>query len=522
MDSADSAGIYVLHGRNVTIRDSLFELCEAHGIHFEGSSQRSFITNNVVRDIGFARAICEGINCAIGILTDSDTSFIETSYNHVYSIGYIGIRFDGKNHSIHHNHVHGTTKTLSDGGAIYAWGTYSQSSRLTYNIVYDSFPNSDTLPIGSGGISHCLYFDDYVGYMYAAYNVLYNCYSSSLYLHDSVAVVAEYNLLYNSTQTQIFVFEQFGQGATRDNVVRNNLIISARVGSELINEQTVYPTFGRGLFGTYYSNVLCSPYELGQLDIFYASVGGRQYGNFPCSVPEARTFAVQQTISSNLLTTPNWANSSGSIGSWSRYPGETNVSVTSDSQCGASGKCALWSCPFGAYPDSQSCLFIANGPMNISASSLYLIDIEMVSSENGSVVALLRDRSNYRNIASGVSVQLRAGVSSRIYGIATPTETDFDSRLDLETRVTQKNIWVRSASITEVRAVFRQVDSIIVNPGKTARTFSLPNGQKYLGAQQDPMSAAFTLLSPKTVVRPSGKRYHILCNSPTVFWNRFV
>jgi hypothetical protein len=447
-------------------------------VHLAGSCTASRISRNTVSEIGFVRAICQSVNCAIGIVLDSGTTFDEVSYNDVHTIGYIGIRFDGKNHTIHHNHVHAVTKTLSDGGALYCWGTYSSGSSVTENIVYDAFPNSDTLPPNSGGISHCLYFDDYANYMYAAKNILYNCYSSSLYLHDTVAVLAEQNIMYNSTQMQVFVFEQFGERVTRDNVVRNNIIVSGDADSDLIVERTVYPSVGTDLFGVYYGNYLCSIYDSVQYENFYFDAGSRQYGNFECNVPETALFAIDQILSGNLISPSNWSGAS-SIGGWTKYPGETNLTLTTDQTC--PNTCALWVMPTN-YADSQSVLMYTTSAISITAGATYLVDIDMVSNANGSAVALLRDRSSYRNVASGVSVPLRTTRSSRMYGIATALESDANVRLDIETRVPQRKVWVRSVSVKQVSVRPQRVDSIVVNADSTSRNFFLPNGRKYLGA----------------------------------------
>eukprot|EP01122_Echinamoeba_exundans_P001071 TRINITY_DN1100_c0_g1_i4.p1 TRINITY_DN1100_c0_g1~~TRINITY_DN1100_c0_g1_i4.p1 ORF type:complete len:891 (-),score=131.06 TRINITY_DN1100_c0_g1_i4:445-3117(-) len=485
-DSTDGTGLYIENGRNFIIENNVFKTCEARGLHLAGTCAASRISHNTVSEIGFVRAICQSVNCAIGILLDFATTFDEVSYNHVYTIGYIGIRFDGKNHTIHHNNVHGVTKTLSDGGALYCWGSYSSGSRVTENIVHDAFPNSDTLPPNSGGISHCLYFDDYVNYMYAAKNVLYNCYSSSLYLHDTVAILAEQNVLYNSTQMQVFVFEQFGERSTRDNVVRNNIIISGDPDSDLIVEATIFPNVGTSLFGTYYGNYLCSIYDTLQYENFYNAAGSRQYGNIECNVPESVLFVVDQFLSGNLISPSpsNWTGAS-TIGGWAKYPPETNLTVTNGQNCPAG--CALWTMPTN-YADTQPVLMYTTSVISVSAGASYLIDIDMVSSANGSAVALLRDRTNYRNVATGVSVPLRTTRTSRLYGIATALESDANVRLDIETRVSQRQVWVRSVAVKQVTTRPQRLDSIFVNPESSSRSFFLPNGRKYL----DPMGNVVT------------------------------
>jgi len=173
------------------------------GINAEGSN--SVISTNTISNIGLVRAVCGKLNCGTGILLGVDSTSNIVKQNVLSSLGYLGIRFDGTKHTIDSNVVTKCTQTLSDGGGIYAWGTYSSNSQIINNIVYDCYGNTDTCAPQTDPIAHCLYFDDYVSSMRASGNTLFNCYSSSVFLHDCSFVTVENNVLFNSTSTQIAV-----------------------------------------------------------------------------------------------------------------------------------------------------------------------------------------------------------------------------------------------------------------------------------------------------------------------------
>ncbi|MCB1198679.1 MAG: right-handed parallel beta-helix repeat-containing protein [Deltaproteobacteria bacterium] len=147
-----NSGLYVYGSKTDGLEVSHNRIHNISGVGVFGQrSSFSRVTYNAIFDIGdqaWGRAT--GLDGQLGAANNqflTGITFYSTqsnyiAYNQIENVGYVGIRFDGKNHIAEYNQIIDPLRQLSDGGGIYSFqaakATYQTKENLIQKNIIDN------------------------------------------------------------------------------------------------------------------------------------------------------------------------------------------------------------------------------------------------------------------------------------------------------------------------------------------------------------------------------------------------
>ncbi len=242
------------------------------------------ITNNIVKNIGLVPGQgISGVNGCTGIVEelrdetydrkydtfDTIAHHNNISHNFIDSCGYIGLRVDGAFNTAERNIIDHSMLHLDDGGGLYCYNSFSKSSIIRNNFVY----NSST----QGSISNGIYIDNKVFDMKIEGNTVVNNAGSGILInaeaHDNFVL---HNVLFGN-----------GNGICFSDWLTNPIIGNKVFGNKLISLGSAFPTV---LLNSNYSRYNMAEYDSN----YYVNPFSTKIVQFNWSVKKTLDFAAWQ------------------------------------------------------------------------------------------------------------------------------------------------------------------------------------------------------------------------------------
>eukprot|EP01113_Clastostelium_recurvatum_P045152 TRINITY_DN7718_c0_g1_i8.p1 TRINITY_DN7718_c0_g1~~TRINITY_DN7718_c0_g1_i8.p1 ORF type:complete len:943 (+),score=129.18 TRINITY_DN7718_c0_g1_i8:139-2829(+) len=252
------AGLQIGSVSNLLITNSSFSGMQNSGINLYGSSVS--VIGNRFYSIGLVQGH-QNQGGGVGIQLVGANNVI--SYNHIYDISYNGIVFtNSRDASIYNNYVTRCTLTMSDGGAIYSYGTETLGGVVKDNIVTDIFslPWDGFTPEDEDPLNNGIYIDNWCNNVTISGNTVVNIHNSNLFT-NSYNHTWSNNLLIGegSGGSVIGVNEMSGNNVVNNVYINNTIYIRSPLGLGVLSENSnVRSTTSH--MASYAKNIYCNPY----------------------------------------------------------------------------------------------------------------------------------------------------------------------------------------------------------------------------------------------------------------------
>ncbi len=232
--------------------------------------------NKIARVGNIAGYGISGVNGMIGIVVENaesektNESHIATNNliqnNVIDSIGYVGIRMDGKNSIMERNTVSNSLIQLSDGAAIYCWAKskfYSHDNVIRNNIVFNVTGNNIGTPSESNPIANGIYIDNNCYNIKIENNTVFNSTGSGIHINsESYDNLITANTVYNC-QSGLSIAEWSKPNTTYGNIFEKNTVFAnnktqrcVALSNWLIPSTKNFGTFDRNLYANLFEKYL--------------------------------------------------------------------------------------------------------------------------------------------------------------------------------------------------------------------------------------------------------------------------
>ncbi len=165
----------MISGDRNTVRNCTVTLTAFNGIYLKGND--NVILNNQFTDISTSAA---NFTAAVNVMGDRNL----VSRNTISHTGRSAIEPCGAGNQIQYNDISFFMQLSSDGGAIYAFGSDGENTRIHHNIIHDAT-----------GYCYALYVDGFLSHFCYDHNVIYNIEYHPFHL----ATPGNFNKLCNNT-----------------------------------------------------------------------------------------------------------------------------------------------------------------------------------------------------------------------------------------------------------------------------------------------------------------------------------
>jgi len=191
--------IYGSEPTAVEVSNNKVSDCTAQGISLIDALS-SVVSNNMVRNSGIIPGYgISGDNGARGIYVggiSSKNCLVER--NEVDSSGYSGITCMGEGHKVQYNILKNSMLTLSDGGALYTWGSYSKNLVFAHNFISGVEGNDAGSPF-QGKMANAIYLDDFVNHITVSSNMVEKYSDIGILLHNADYITVQNNIVAGNT-----------------------------------------------------------------------------------------------------------------------------------------------------------------------------------------------------------------------------------------------------------------------------------------------------------------------------------
>eukprot|EP01121_Diplochlamys_sp_Union-15-3_P005146 TRINITY_DN1549_c0_g1_i1.p1 TRINITY_DN1549_c0_g1~~TRINITY_DN1549_c0_g1_i1.p1 ORF type:complete len:830 (+),score=102.71 TRINITY_DN1549_c0_g1_i1:42-2531(+) len=182
-------------------------------------------------------------------------------YNNVVNMSYNGIVYSNTpNSKIAYNYVNGVTLTMSDGGALYTYGSQSTGSLVQNNIV----TNSRSLPWdgftnGDASLSHGIYIDNWCSGITVDSNTVVDVDGSCLFANSGGHTWTN-NLLVGAGAEGTIVVEEMSGNTVVNNHYENNIVYVRHPEDVGMIKETSNVHHTTTQMASYKNNLYCNPY----------------------------------------------------------------------------------------------------------------------------------------------------------------------------------------------------------------------------------------------------------------------
>lgn len=189
----------------ISVLDNTITDCGNFGINARYVRSGATIRGNTIQRIGLLEQNGGfGTICRMGIL-NSEGSNHSFSYNKLDSCGYVGIRFNGSDVSVHHNLVQHYGMVMDDGGGIYSVNQagHAQTNRKVYrNIIMDGMDAFAGTPHRESQ-TYGIYLDDGSKDVELYENFIARSRGSGLFLHNTAHINAHHNTFFDCREAGV-------------------------------------------------------------------------------------------------------------------------------------------------------------------------------------------------------------------------------------------------------------------------------------------------------------------------------
>jgi parallel beta-helix repeat protein len=276
-----SHGIYISYCSHININNNTISFSKGRGIYIKSyppeTHDHIYITSNsisqtkadgiYVRNIDYGEITDNDLTDiasdevspkkATAILAEGNTNFT-VSGNRVDKVSYIGIRADSAgNNTISYNNISNCLLLLYDGGGIYSWGENSEDLIIKYNIVRDIIGNAEGTPASEPSDVIGIYLDDFCSGVTVEGNIVFNCGTTGMLLHNVHNNTIVNNVFYNNHKRSVHLSEGCQQDYMHDNDFYNNILFAT--GTEELTWLEASAFSSSGTMGTYNNNLHYNP-----------------------------------------------------------------------------------------------------------------------------------------------------------------------------------------------------------------------------------------------------------------------
>lgn len=199
------------NSKNITVSYNELDSLNGNAIHV-GGVQGGSITRNEITNIGidtlvapvynYFRSIASGINIRWDSASNKFPQDLSVTYNNITNVGYSGINFCGRGHTIQNNIIDNYCLTWADGGGIYGIHRMFGKEAITDSVLIDK----NIIMNGIGNL--------------AGYNVAYDPFAEGIYIdNNSTLVTITNNVVYKITDYGILINFHVNNCTVIDNIV---------------------------------------------------------------------------------------------------------------------------------------------------------------------------------------------------------------------------------------------------------------------------------------------------------------
>jgi len=235
---------------NCQVDNNQISYCDIEGIRMAGSTNDR-LTNNRVSHIGsliFPKGLC------YGIIVYSDNIIV--SNNEISNTLYDGIFVGSDNAVISCNTIFNCLLSFYDGGGIYTAGNHTNVI-IKNNIVSDIIGNAEGTPASEPSDVIGIYLDDYCSGVTVEGNIVFNCGTTGMLLHNAHNNTIVNNVFYNNHKRAVHLSEGCQQNYMHDNNFYNNILFAT--GAEELTWLEASAFSSSGTMGTYNNNLHYNP-----------------------------------------------------------------------------------------------------------------------------------------------------------------------------------------------------------------------------------------------------------------------
>jgi parallel beta-helix repeat protein len=234
---------------NCYVNDNQILYCGSDGIRMTGSINDR-MTNNKVSHIG---SLVSPKKC-YGVIVYSDNIIV--SDNEISNTLYDGIFIGSDNAVISCNTIFNCLLSFYDGGGIYTGGDHTNVI-IKNNIVSDIIGNAEGTPASEPSDVIGIYLDDFCNDVTVEGNIVFNCGTTGMLLHNAHNNIIVNNVFYNNHKRAVHFSESYQQDYMHDNDFYNNILFAT--GAEELTWVEISAFSSSGTIGTYSNNLHYNP-----------------------------------------------------------------------------------------------------------------------------------------------------------------------------------------------------------------------------------------------------------------------
>jgi hypothetical protein len=214
------------------LNDSVYD-CNDYGINVKGSGTGQTITYNDVFNIGIYPGMGvkrDPTQHSIGICNNGQSGHVY-SRNHVYNVGYVGMRVVGGTSPVEYNTIHDYCKVADDGGGIYTAGSGTSTGKvIRYNMIW----NGIGAPDGRNGNNNAvgIYIED-GSQNYEIYNnYVWDVGQYGLYVHNAKNINVHDNYFSGDLQAVMIKHDDDAFSEIKQLKFKNNIAFFKKTDSD--------------------------------------------------------------------------------------------------------------------------------------------------------------------------------------------------------------------------------------------------------------------------------------------------
>jgi parallel beta-helix repeat protein len=235
---------------DVNIRSNYVTQTRGNGIYIDGVDHGE-ITKNKVTDIASDEISPKR---AIGIMVYGKNFTV--SQNEIDNVSYNGIHTaHNDNMTISNNVISNCLLLLYDGGGIYTGG--ENDLLIKNNIVSNIIGNAEGTPASEPSDVIGIYLDDWSSGVTVEGNIVFNCGTTGMLLHNAHDNTIVNNVFYNNHKRAVHLSEGYQQDYMHDNDFYNNILFAT--GAEELTWVETSAFSSSGTMGTYSNNLHFNP-----------------------------------------------------------------------------------------------------------------------------------------------------------------------------------------------------------------------------------------------------------------------
>lgn len=213
-----------------------------NGVDLKQNTPHAKIHDNLIECTNLFPGMGQSGN-ATGVAIQATSSHNLIEQNKIINTGYNGIRFSGDSTVVRNNLVDNFCLVKDDGAGIYTWTGSSKvlhaGRKIVGNIVINGRGVNEGTPSAkvSSPPAEGIYIDDYASGIEIKGNTVANVSGKGIFIHNARDLIVQNNTLYNNAD-QIYILQDASDYPTRNNIIRENLLVSPYRGQTNITIRT--------------------------------------------------------------------------------------------------------------------------------------------------------------------------------------------------------------------------------------------------------------------------------------------